>query len=337
MDEYRLIKSGMGKSDLEKANLFGSVKSIREKSPNGKYQTFLLPLGNDVSGVHITFEPNGNKSEQITYSSNGLIHVRTIYRNGKIVKETCGGFETMYKYDSQGDNIEKITCRSDKTIEQKCTYRFDGQGNKIEQIGYKSDGNILYKWTYRYNERGDLSEVIAHYLDGIHKIIETSSCIYDDKGNIKEKTLYRSDGCILESNKVLFDRHGYFIEEWEEYDYDQDGEVNFISAIRFDKNGNVIKDPNGVSYIYDYRGNVISINHPANDCVYEHVANYDYEFDNIGNWVKRTEYRNTLYNDYYHGGTIYMPSGEDCIVEREIEYYQDKRNVWWNIFKRDKM
>ncbi len=56
----------------------------------------------------------------------------------------------LTKYDNNGNEIEWNRYNSDGSLDCKYTYKYDNNGNTIEGNRYNSDGSLNYKYTYKY-------------------------------------------------------------------------------------------------------------------------------------------------------------------------------------------
>ena len=151
---------------------------------------------------------DGNKTEETIYNLDGSISWRYIYTYGKDAclteKETYGGEvyrgKTIFKYDANGNNIEKTYFNASSVLDGTCVFKYDERNNLIEKpIG---DGEILYK---KYDSHGILIEdKIITLEDGDtendFRDIQYMDTELDSTGNwIKrtEITKYRGDSDTL--------------------------------------------------------------------------------------------------------------------------------------------
>ncbi len=221
-------------------------------------------------------------------------------------------------YEFEGDFIYK----HDKPL-LKERLEFDRQGRKIESYLYTIDGKELPKSTYSYNEKNWIIKDDALSALSQKPYLQTRY-IYDDFGNVKEIAQYN-----LEDNKILqkwvftndlkkryfefadFDsrskqrfRVGFKRDEKcrlaEIFAYQPDGKLEVKSVFSFDKNDVPISVVN-----YSSENAVIS------------KRKYEYEFDNQGNWKKKSDYE------------LREKDGKSDwklmnVVYRKIEYYDSK-------------
>ncbi|MBL0191576.1 MAG: hypothetical protein IPQ18_09605 [Saprospiraceae bacterium] len=141
---------------------------------------------------------------------------------------------------------------------------------------FGNDRNIQKK----YDKKGKLSELNWYNLDG--KLESKSIYKYDEKGNLSELNMYHSDGSLFFN---------------EAYKYD-DMETQIESTI--------YGQHNRVTKKFDDKGNQIEKKIYNSDGSLGSSENFTYEFDDHGNWIKRTDFKDQI--------AIY-------ILERNYEYF----------------
>lgn len=212
------------------------------------------------------------KQDSIAKIKNDLSEIGLI---GKVKTLTETSFYAVDKFGK----IQK------KDIRFKIILLFNKIGNKIEENWYWSDGSLHKKVTYKYDNKGNKTEENTYDSDGgldykgIYK--------YDDKGNIIEENTYNSDGSLFLKTTYKYDGKG---NKTEENSYDSDGSFDFKSTFKYDNKGNIIErnlyNSDGSSYLKKYT--------------------FKYEYDEIGNRLKKTTFKNGI---------------PESITEREIKYY----------------
>ena len=115
---------------------------------------------------------------------------------GEIVKD---GIEekNVYKFNQQGDVIEKAPYNSDGSLDYKYLYKYDSQGNMIEKANYYSDGSLGWKYLYKYDSKGNIIEVDGYKSDG--SIDYKALYKYDSQGNWTEQISYKGETMKLTS------------------------------------------------------------------------------------------------------------------------------------------
>jgi len=247
---FNFTKEIIVKNDLDKMNLKGKVKSIKEvsykalvkseKIVKGKKERFqsydemdklfmFNEQGNEIERKEFysegslnerytkLYNKEGNLLETVVYNADGSFFYRATYiydENNRCIE--CKGAESkwIYKYNELGNLIEeyKYYILGDE-MENKKTYEYDKNNNKISESSYSED-SLDYKWTYKYDENKKLIE-FNEGTDGVfnYKWIYK----YDKKGNLIEEDKY-SFG-LLQTKSI--------------YKYDFDKRGNWIKRIRF--------------------------------------------------------------------------------------------------------
>ena len=260
--------------------------------------------------IYISITTYGNKiSTTKKYDERGnLISATTKYSD-----ERRDSYE--YSYDDMGNKIKEEWESSDYSFDRYCIYYdYDKKGNKVkEQLAIEGLNSIVT--TFEYSEHGNKIKELQYEENGFNGV-----CIYqhnfNEKGNLTEenyyshknnthiekgllgkKTAYEYDG-----NANLISKIYYNIEDGFEIIFDHlvtyiyDNKQNKISEIKSDVNNKIV---DRFDYKYDYMGNMIDglvDNEPIK-----------LEYDNYGNWIKKTEY---------------LSKKPRHIIERKIEYYE---------------
>ena len=175
------------KTDLQKGNLKGKVKSVRHIKYKAIDKFGELTKGDIIVeygfGNKLTkYDKNGNKIERNRY-----LPYRSLY-----MKET-------YKYDKNGNKIEANGYKSDGSLDWKYTYKYDKNGNKIEKNWYNSDGSLTtWKYTYKYDKNGNTIEYnrYSSYRSLYRKYNNKSTYKYkyDKHGNWVQKIYFEQKG-----------------------------------------------------------------------------------------------------------------------------------------------
>jgi len=289
------------KNDLEKENLKGNVKSLREASFNAVDNFSEITKG-DRGGAG-WFGPYEYYNK---YNNKGFLTESVAkYFDGDslILQEVC-------KYDDKGHEIEQYHSNSDgesgketskyddigniielnryypvDSLEAswKYTYKFDDKGNIIEENTYtngSAEGRLV---TYKYDEKDNLIEAKVYTTDSILHWKTTFK--YDDKGNKIEKNMYSYDGSLSGKEIYKYDDRGHRIETSNSY---QDGILHWKNTYKYDDNDNLIEE----TYLSDNGSSSQKI--------------YKYEYDEKNNWIRQIQFRNDI---------------PQYIIEREIAYY----------------
>ena len=198
------------------ATLFSSCNILDSETPKRQGWDEDTPLYGNVESVTVTayyleerfgeavrggveccdkyyFNTSGDVVEQANYYL-GWSH------DGKLM------FKTIYKYDSNGNQIEVAKYHSDGSLWDKYAYKYDSRGNMIEEAYYNSDGLLRYKEIVKYDSHGNKIEEVGYNPRYKH------TYKYDSRGNMVEKAHYNSDGALRGKYTYKYDSHGSMIE-----------------------------------------------------------------------------------------------------------------------------
>jgi hypothetical protein len=260
------------KSDREQEHLFGAVKSITHEQFNDSKILGLFPFRQSRLISSISFNTEGNKSEEIYFNTGGPTVHRTSYSydsNGRKTAQsmrqgTISG-ETTYSYDQQGHEIDALEQVGEKTvITRRYTASYDPQGRQIK-AGYSEAGQELNAF-YRYSfVAGRLTEMSTLNAAGtvFHRVVYS----YDEAGRLTGESAYRPDGKLYKQSIFSYEA-GRKREEMT--NFNEDGSPNI-----------------GLVQIYDGRDNVVeagALDQSSKCCKTVRI----YQYDQAGNWIKQT-------------------------------------------------
>ena len=304
------------RNDLNKMNLKGKVKSLKETS----YKACIL-FG-DIQ-----------KCERERMDWNNLLYSISCYIDSYII------------FNSKGYKIEENHYTSKGSLDNKETFNYDENGNKIEENNYISDGLLFCKWINKFNLKGKIIESNFYYLDG--SLGGKNIFNYNEIENQIEESSYKSNGNLEWKHTAMFDTKGNQINF---IGYKPDGSLDWKDTYKYDKKGNLIEENSFESdgslkwkktYIYNLIGNKIEADsfHPDGSLSWKFTYKYDNsekiievisidlsnidskekvvfnyncsnngkeDYDKFGNWLKLIYYKNEI---------------PQYIIEREIEYY----------------
>lgn len=170
-------------------------------------------------------------------------------------------------------------------FEHRDTYIiFNNKGNGIEENAYNADGSFAYKWTCKYDNKGNQIETNDYDSDG--KFYKKWIIKYKYKWNKIETNVYNSDGSFSHKWILKYDYKGNQIEQ---NNYRSDGSLVRKWVSKYDDKGNQIEEN-----AYNSDGS-LGVN-----------CNYEYEYDEKNNWIKKIIFENKI---------------PEYILERKIEYY----------------
>lgn len=204
------------KSDLEKGNLNGRVKSITETNvymEDGKNEIISIAttsynkrgesLGyrhahknNDLEYTETTYELDnlGRKIKMNRYGLLGDLEGYYIYEYDSLCNmiksvefKGSGSLDsyTVYNYNSTGEKIDYKTYTSDSTL--WLWYEFKYEAGRINQIRDPQDSSI---WKSEYDKHNNEIKTTIFDKFGNEKEVRTYVYRYDNKYNWTEKKLY---------------------------------------------------------------------------------------------------------------------------------------------------
>lgn len=221
-----VVATAQQKNDLQKENLHGNIKSVREtayevtyndagKLDKGEIKEFIFD--NSLK----KFNEQGNITEEIWYDfeniqdskrTNTQYNAKGLPTEALIEEKDGSSIKVSLKYDEKGNLLEEIFHR--KEGQEKFSYKYDQKGNRIEHTAYD------IKYSYQYNDKGQVIEENIH--DEMDKISTKTIIKYDKKGNFIKKTAHYLDVSTKENYTY-------------QYTYDQKG--NWVKRIEYkDKN-----------------------------------------------------------------------------------------------------
>ena len=240
------------KTDREKANLTGRVKTIRSEMVSYLGEE-LQEKGLTKKLDAVTYEETGNEVERIIYDDYGFLV-------GKEVRT----------FDAQGNLAESILSDEQGVVIERRVYSFDN--NKLAQIiSYDAEGKIglkqvssydedkrlkeetyfnskiaVGKTVYKYNENGTVSEVAFYLADGSKAVAPIGPClgahkiIYAYKGNDKPSKVvaYEPNGKVKRSWQYSYNSKGLLFEDLRESNWSN---LKFVYTYEYDSQGNWIK------------------------------------------------------------------------------------------------
>ena len=235
--------------------------------------------------------------EKISYVKFGD-HATSLPSNVRFATNGVFNESIQYKYDSMGNIIEVF-----ENGRSACKYEYDALGRltrednvafgKTTTWGYDNNGNIIARYEYAITAK-PTSEL--HLLNGTCKLYtyadnsdqlmsyDGEAFVYDQIGN---PTTYRGKTATWEYGRQLTAYDG------NTFTYDAHGRRTGKNNITFtyDSNGNLIKQSNGLEFLYDHTG-VFAVKH--NNATYfyrkDAQANIVALLDNTGAVVVKYKY-----------------------------------------------
>lgn len=206
------------------------------------------------------------------------------------------------------------------------TETYDEKGNVLHQSFFKPDGSLKWAdvgWGYSYDDQG--REVKRYYYDAKGVLTNTGVSTFDEKGRVAETTQINPNGSVNHVRTFSYDDTGRKVSEThrnpdgtprgsmtrtydakgrltEEVFLGRDGALHHRNTFAYDAYGNptasmLFKSDGTVSPWFrkslscDELGNVKeAVNYLKNNSIASKET-FTYEFDQHGNWIKRTTRR----------------------------------------------
>jgi hypothetical protein len=325
--------------DLKTYNLKGDVKSIQERSyevVNDK-KGVLKRENSGAYDVDLEFDKNHQLQSEKSFTSAGkLINTKTFEFKDRMLTEdeflpNSVIYKTKYTFD--GDNNTIISKRDKDGKQIHRTVNTFEKGLLTQKRIFDNNDQLIERYTYIYDKNGNVNEVVKYnayealYKDSYgydSKNNRISEARFDQNGNLSYQNVTKyKDSLISEMIGLDKDSKQLSIEKRE---YDQKGNLvyksfqDFVSeehnreSSKYDASGNLIQWnyyigellSQSINYKYDEHKNLTQMERLDERGLVQENKKYIYEYDEKGNWIKKT----ILNND--------SPS---YIIERKIAYY----------------
>jgi hypothetical protein len=270
------------KSDREKSNLLGPVRSVRLETVEYKDETLKQSVGTwEVSSV--TYDEKGNELERFS-SLQGTF-------TGKEVRT----------YDAKG-NLIAVVVSNEEGVHERRVYAYEG-GKLISIVSYDADGKVDSKQFNSYGKDGLLLEE-KYFIGG--KIFGKTLFKYDSVGNLSEVAFYAPNGAkalaligpCRGAHRVTY-AYNEQRQPIKKSSYETNGELKYRWQYSYDSKGLVTSESN------EY------LSAPKQTSVYA------YEYDSRGNWIKKIA--TTDFGPKVPGQLA--PRSTASVTSREISYY----------------
>lgn len=310
----RSQEKNIKKNDLEKMNLYGHVKSLREI----QYEVIDEKIST-ISRRHqyYIFDDKGQNTEYSLYKSDGSLFSKHTYKyddKGTLLEYNSFNSDGILvikktgKYDDRGNQIEWNWYFSDGSIKTETRSKYDNKGNVIELKGCDEDGKSCTIIKYKYDNKGN---VIKEIELGDFPLITKYK--YDNHGKMVERNYYKPNGSLSNKNTYRYDANGNCVEV---NSFDTKGKLQFKYRYKYDDNGNCIEEKvsdffDGEIIIwhtikFDQYNNELEYNYYDSNGILSTKYSYIYEYDKNGNWIKNISYNN---------------NSPKYVEDREIIYY----------------
>ncbi|MGB0521461.1 MAG: hypothetical protein ACPGJS_00805 [Flammeovirgaceae bacterium] len=219
-------------------------------------------------------------------------------------KQWGRSYNEYYVFNTQGYIVEEGWFIAEDSLGEKGISKYDDQGYKVLDEWYGANAELNSYTEFTYSETRDKYEMTR----------------FDADKNLLSKTKFHDTFNSLET--IVYNASGAF-EGKSEWEYDDDrnplkwiiyGENGLVEAeiiLKRDHQGRLIDhrhtaDNKVTQTFYSYENHPYPISQSSERGTLKFEWTYEYEFDELGNWIKRLSKLNG--------------KGE-FIVEREIVYY----------------
>lgn len=271
------INSELPKSDLEKSNINGKVKSLKSITYSGIDKFGKFDRISIIKEEIRKFNESGNITEtslQNNTSNDENFVSKALYDKGTLIKEYLlfdnkGEMinRTLNFYDSRDMKIKKQFFHKDNFFNETTIYKYDEYRNLIEEIVKDLEETKIKKtFSYKYDTQNNLIEHTYNFDDSLvifHKYDKQKNLILEE--GIYKRTNYREFKYSYEfdENKRLKQK---IIEEG-------DSGNNYYEETSYDKFGNV-----AIFKKFNLNKELMGYNE------------FEYQYDNYNNWVLRVQY-----------------------------------------------
>ncbi len=240
------------KNDLEKMNLKGKVKSLKE---------FGFKIDENLDGI---IKIDSTRFDTYSFNDKGSIIEVIMCINSNVFSKL------IYKYDNEGNKIEK-NVESHGDLFLKWIYKYDKNRNKIIEYEYECNSNRLHrKIVYKYDDN-QIKESVCTKPNG--RLDWKTTYKYDDRRNKIEMNDYYAKSKLIGKLTYIHDSEG---NEIEINNYISDNQLIDKKILKYDEKKNIIEEN-----WYDFKsGNLLD------------RITLKYNYDKQGNWIKKTLFRN---------------------------------------------
>ena len=288
-------------NDLIKEGLVGDVKTVTQLSFDVNVKFGEAKKGKRTGyNIETSFDEKGNMLSRSVFWEDGSLAGKKNCKHdkeGNLIEEVKYGSngklenKLTYKYDEKGNIIEKVSFNGDGVVENKKTFKYNEKGGKIEEAYYGGDGTPGKKLTYKYDDKGNIIEEVS--FKGNDELQYKTIYKHDKEGNVIEEKHLGNEGKIVNRHSYKHDKEGNVIEEMY---YHRERLYNKI-IFAYDEKGNLIekvtyggdeKLEKRTTHKYDEKGSLLLTQEFNGTGKIITECTYTYEYDEKGNWVKKS-------------------------------------------------
>lgn len=239
------------RTDRDQSGLIGQVQTIVAESGTWVKGTSVL-----VQATSYDVKGNTTESEIVFYKAES--------------KDNSEKLRTIYERDSSGNRTVAMSFGANGALQEKTLYVSDKSGNQIEQAVHDKEGNIKFKFIHAYDADGNRVETKSYLHDGTLR--SKAVYAYDSKRNMTSSSFTdctSQQDCKLEYTAVnSYNLKGKLTEATI---YKADGMLDERRVYTYNANADEQEKT-----VYNSDGSV------------REKETYAYEYDSVGNWIKRT-------------------------------------------------
>jgi len=196
------------------------------------------PLGGIEDRSEYRYDESGNMTQEVLYGDGEEVTERKIYhrlpggRIEKIAKHYLDGSieTTHYRYNDEGDVIEKIT--TDEEEEEETREVFEYLGGRLSKRAEYTNRQLTGEETFVYDDQGRLSEHVKSIEDQEYTRLNH---VYGPSGKISETQRYDRKGKLIGRTEFMYNEAGQLTGLTEETSRGVQ-----ITAIGYDDRGNAV-------------------------------------------------------------------------------------------------
>lgn len=235
---YKEEDSGLVGEINEQTIFKGKIKEVYQHEFNAEFKFGkIIKTDTSFSGKFV-FNKSGKILEQSVFNLDTFKIVRKYDEKDSLLEkfifrndDTYEG--VTYKYNSNGNPIERVYFKNSKTPTSKIILKYDMFNNHTETLYYGFD-NDERKDVYKYN---DQNKIIEEILFLSNKISGKVTYSYNLDGNISEIFNYDSDGKLWSKRTQKYSSNGEIIESCF---YDGQGKFVQVNDSFYFDNGNIL-------------------------------------------------------------------------------------------------
>lgn len=279
------------KTDVQKENLSGAVKSVSSKMIDYADENKQNPR-RTVQRDLISYDKKGNEIERIIYDDYGFLVGKN--RN---------------TYDEKGNLSESVLTDEKNRVLEKSVHEYE-QGNLIQIVTFDGEERAQLKQINSFDAKGYIT---AETYFVSTKPVGKTVYKYDSDYNLIEVAFFNSDGNkaiapigpCLSSHKLVYSYSGKHPAQI--VAYEPDGKIKKSWKYSYDKNGRLIDDVRESEY------SIVKFQ-------------YSYEDDSKGNWIKQFSVSTSVSKSDMSlmsssKSDKLLPLKRITVISREITYY----------------